>query len=62
LNSPVPTKTPRGEIKIHDPIIEPTNNALPLIKLSLGFSGVELISLSFFFTILFNIKFRIKAT
>jgi hypothetical protein len=46
LNLPVPRRTPRGEIKIPDPIIEPINNAIPLIKLSFGFSGVEFVSFS----------------
>ena len=35
----MPSRTPRGEIKIPDPTIDPTNNAIPLIKLNLGFSS-----------------------
>ncbi len=43
---PVPRRTPRGEIKIPEPIIEPINSAIPLIKLNFGFSEVDVVCFS----------------
>jgi hypothetical protein len=64
LNLPVPIRTPRGEIKIPAPIIEPINNAIPLIKLNFGFSRAEFVSflalLSLFLAILFRKMFTVQ--